>query len=164
MGVGRATKGDVADAEKEVGTAAEGAAGAGWGRGGPGGGAAGRGCATAPPCCALPAVPRGRRWLGLRSPFVCDALPGRRAAPAQRSLRGVPPPRPGPGRALLLFLRSSLLRPPAPRPELQPLGREQLRVLPRTLPRPARGVHPPPLPPCPPLHSSPHPRPPRWRK
>lgn len=113
-----------------------------WERGGAGAGP-GAGLATAPPCCVFPAVPRGRRWLGLRSPFVYDSLAGRSADPAQRRLRGVPPPRPGPGRPLLLFLRSSLLRAPAPSLELQPLGRERPRVLPRTLPRPARGVHPP---------------------
>lgn len=122
----------------------------------------GAGCATAPPGRALPAVPRSGRWFMLASPFVCDALARRSAAPAQLRLPGVPPPRPGPGRAFLLLLRSSLLPPPAPSRSHWAASSPRPAAHP-TPPGPARDAHPL-LSPCPLLHSSPHPRPPRWRK
>lgn len=113
-----------------------------WERGGAGavpGAGLRAGCATAPPCCALPAVPRGRQCLRLASPFVYHALSGvarlGRRGGSLGSRRRVPGP---------AALFSSFAVPPAssPRPESGHWAASSPRPAAHP-PHPARGARSP---------------------
>lgn len=101
-------------------------------RGGAGGGAEGcwAGCATAPPRCALPAVPQAARAPTLQPLcviFIHLHSTHRGRCPGSRHYCSG-------SASLLRTLRSSLARSPVP--QQPPLG----RVLPLSAPRPPRGA------------------------